>query len=168
MRENLITFFLILGVWLIFAARITREVLIMGFFVSLIVTYFFKNMLFRFSNKKIGLKKFIKKSGFVFAFIFVFFYEAFVAAIEVSKHAFEKEPSFSPGIVKVKTTLTNVSALTILANLITLTPGTLTLDFDKGERAYYIHWIDVKSTEDAAKRKEIIETFEKWLGVIFE
>ncbi|HKL75220.1 MAG TPA: Na+/H+ antiporter subunit E [Halanaerobiales bacterium] len=168
MRENLITFFLVLGVWIIFAGRITREVLIVGFFVSIIVTYFFKDMLFRFSKKKIGMKNFIKKIGLIFAFVFVFFYEAFVSAIEVSKHAFEKEPSFSPGIVKVKTTLTNVSALTILANLITLTPGTLTLDFDKSERAYYIHWIDVKSTEDAAKRKEIIETFENWLGVIFE
>ena len=168
MRENIITFFLTLGVWLIFASRITQEVLIIGAVAALIVTYFFKNMLFRFSNKKIGLKKFVKKTVFIFAFVFVFFYEAFIAAIEVSKHVFEKEPSFSPGIVKVKTNLTNVSALTILANLITLTPGTLTLDFDKSERAYYIHWIDVKTTEDAAKRKEIIETFEKWLGVIFE
>ena len=168
MRENIITFLLIFFVWIIFAGNFASEVILLGIIASLISTYLFKNMLFRFSKKPMGLKKFFKKAGLIFAFIPVFFYEAFISAFEVSKHVFEKEPTFSPGIVKVKTNLTNVSALTILANLITLTPGTLTLDFDKSERVYYIHWIDVKSSEEAEKRKEIIETFEKWLGVIFE
>jgi len=100
-------------------------------------------------------------------FIPVFFYEAFMAALKVSKHAFEKEPSFSPGIIKVKTSLRNITALTILANLITLTPGTLTLDFDMREKAFFIHWIDVTTVEEAEARKEVFERFENWLEVIF-
>ena len=168
MRVNIFSFLLLFGVWIIFTGNLSTDSLIVGIIASLISTYLFKNMLFRFSKKKVNFKLFFKKIFLIIAFIPVFFYEAFVSAIEVSKHVFEKEPSFSPGIVKVKTTLTNVSALTILANLITLTPGTLTLDFDKSERAYYIHWIDVKSSEEAEKRKEIIERFEKWLEVIFQ
>ncbi|MGM0410007.1 MAG: Na+/H+ antiporter subunit E [Bacillota bacterium] len=168
MRLNIVSFLILYGVWIIFTGNLSLDSLIVGLIASLISTYLFKNMLFRFSKKKINFKLFFKKVFLIIAFIPVFFYEAFISAIKVSKHVFEKEPSFSPGIVKVKTTLTNVSALTILANLITLTPGTLTLDFDKSERVYYIHWIDVKSREEAEKRKEIIERFEKWLEVIFE
>jgi len=97
----------------------------------------------------------------------VFFYEAISAALNVSKHVFEKEPSFNPGIVKVKTELTDVTGLTLLANLITLTPGTLTLDYDRVERAYYIHWIDVETLEEAEMKKKIIARFERWIGVIF-
>lgn len=168
MREKVITFILILTVWIILAGGVTLEILFLGVVVSLIATYLFGDMLFRFSSKKFRLKKFLKKLLMIIAFIPIFFYEALISAIEVAGHVFEKDPSFSPGIVKVKTELTNVSALTILANLITLTPGTLTLDFDKSERVFYIHWIDVKTREEAEKRKEIIERFENWLGVIFE
>ncbi|HLV08819.1 MAG TPA: Na+/H+ antiporter subunit E, partial [Halanaerobiales bacterium] len=128
----------------------------------------FSNLLFRKKGQPFSLFNYLRKFYFLLLFIPVFFYEAMIAALKVSKHVFERKPSFSPGIVRVKTHLTSITALTILANLITLTPGTLTLDFDKSERVYYIHWIDVTTREEAEARKEIIERFEKWLGVIFK
>lgn len=167
MRQRISTFILVFAVWIIFAGRMAPDVVIVGIVASLLTTILFGEMLFRNSNRKISITRFLHKIFLVCIFIPVFFYEALKSALEVSGHVFKKKMSFSPGIVKVKTRLTNVTAITFLANLITLTPGTLTLDFDKAERAYYIHWIDVKTKEEAEARKEIIEKFENWLDVIF-
>jgi len=168
MRQKVMTFILTLVVWIIFAGKITLEIIIVGAAASFLTALLFSEMLFRRTNQRFNLLNYLRRSLFILLFIPVFFYEALIAALKVSRHVFEGKPSFSPGIVRVKTSLTNVTALTILANLITLTPGTLTLDFDRKERAYYIHWIDVKTREEAATRKEIIERFERWLEVIFK
>lgn len=168
MKQKLFTFVLTFIVWIIFSGRITIDVIIVGAGAAMITAILFSDMLFRFSNRKRGWKHYLKKYLLIILFIPVFFYEALVAALKVSRHAIERNPSFSPGIVKVKTKLKNISALTLLANLITLTPGTLTLDFDLGERAYYIHWIDVRTVEEAETHRQIIERFERWLDVIFQ
>ncbi len=167
MRQKISSFILIFIVWIIFAGRISLDVVMIGVIASLLTTVLFGQMLFRSSNRKFNLTESLHKILLIIMFIPVFFYEAVKSAVEVSTYIFKKDISFSPGIVKVKTKLTNVTAITILANLITLTPGTLTLDFDRSDRAYYIHWIDVKTREEAEARKEIIEKFENWLDVIF-
>ncbi len=167
MRQKFFTFILALVVWIIFSGGISDEVIFVGIGASLLTTLLFSDMLFRLSRRRPAWYSYLYKAFLILLFVPVFFYEAFVAALKVSRHAFERHPSFSPGIVRVKTHLTNVSAISLLANLITLTPGTLTLDFDTSERAFYIHWIDVKTREEAETRKEIIERFENWLGVIF-
>ena len=53
----------------------------------------------------------------------------------------------------------------VLANSITLTPGTLTIDV-VGD-TFYIHWIDVKTTDPEKAFTEIAESFEKVLLKIF-
>jgi multicomponent Na+:H+ antiporter subunit E len=73
-----------------------------------------------------------------------------------------------PGIVKIKTKLTKDSAITVLANSITLTPGTLTVDINEDKKELYIHWIKVSSTDINETTKEIGEKFEKTLTEVFE
>jgi len=50
----------------------------------------------------------------------------------------------NPGIVKISPNLNNDMSLTILANSITLTPGTLSVDVEEDTNNLYIHWINVK------------------------
>ena len=56
----------------------------------------------------------------------------------------------------------------MLANSITLTPGTLTVDINEDKKELYIHWIKVKSTDINEATKEIGEKFEKTLTEVFE
>lgn len=168
MRNKIFTFIFTFIIWVIFAGRLSLDVIIIGTGAAVLTSILFSDMFIRTSNHKVKWYSYPARVVRVIMFIPVFFYEALIAALKVSSHVFEKNPSFSPGIVKVKTNLTNVTAITILANLITLTPGTLTLDFDKTERAYYIHWIDVTTREEVETRKKIIERFERWLDVIFK
>ena len=67
--------------------------------------------------------------------------------------------------VKFKTKLTSDFAKMVLANSITLTPGTLSVDII--DDTYYIHWIDVKSLDPEEVHKDIAEQFEKILLKIF-
>ena len=71
----------------------------------------------------------------------------------------------NPGIVKFKTKLTTDYSRMVLANSITLTPGTLSIDII--DDTFYVHWIDVKTTNPEEAYKEIAEKFEKILLKIF-
>lgn len=53
----------------------------------------------------------------------------------------------------------------ILANSITLTPGTLTVDI-KGD-SIFIHWIDMQADDINTATEKIVSKFEKYLEVIY-
>jgi multicomponent Na+:H+ antiporter subunit E len=70
-----------------------------------------------------------------------------------------------PGIVKVRTRLKSRMGRLMLANSITLTPGTLTVAMD-GEWLY-VHWVNVQSEDIEAATAEIVAGFERYLEVIY-
>jgi len=73
-----------------------------------------------------------------------------------------------PGIVKVDSGLKGSLALAMLANSITLTPGTLTVDVDEsgGTGVFYIHWINV--TDENPPERKIYGSFGKWARRVAE
>ena len=72
----------------------------------------------------------------------------------------------NPGIVRVETSLKNSYAMTMLANSITLTPGTLTVDVDENNGTYYIHWINITKVEPTGE--DIYGSFEEWAKRVVE
>jgi multicomponent Na+:H+ antiporter subunit E len=72
----------------------------------------------------------------------------------------------NPGIVKISPHLKTDLGITMLANSITLTPGTLSVDIDERENALYIHWINVK--DDEPEIEEICNGFPEWIRRIAE
>ncbi len=87
------------------------------------------------------------------------------ANLNVARIVLTPSLPINPGIVEFETKLTNEYAKMVLANSITLTPGTFTVDI-VGNR-FYIHWIDVTVTDPQEVYKEIAEPFEKILLKIF-
>jgi multicomponent Na+:H+ antiporter subunit E len=85
--------------------------------------------------------------------------------LDVARRVLTPSLPINPGIVKIKTKLTTNFSKMVLANSITLTPGTLTVDIV--DDTLYIHWIDVKTTNPEEAFKEIAEQFEKILLKIF-
>lgn len=71
-----------------------------------------------------------------------------------------------PGIVRVKTRLKCDMARTFLANSITLTPGTLTVDCI--DENLYVHWINITSDDPEKETEIIVSRFENLLERIFE
>ncbi len=96
----------------------------------------------------------------------VFFYEMMKANFDVAYRVVHPRMPIRPGIVAIKTDLKSDIGRLFLANSITLTPGTLTMDV-RGEYLF-IHWINVKA-EDVEKASELIAgRFEKHLKAICE
>ena len=77
----------------------------------------------------------------------------------------------NPGIVKISPKLKTDAGLTMLANSITLTPGTLSVDVNEETNDLYVHWINVKK-EALAKMprdyKYVCGTFPDWARRVME
>jgi multicomponent Na+:H+ antiporter subunit E len=100
-------------------------------------------------------------------YIPVLFYYMLAANLDVVYRVIHPKMPIKPGIVKVKTRLRSDSARAALANSITLTPGTLSVDItDDGY--LYVHWINVKTTDVGDATRRIVARFEGFLERIFD
>jgi len=161
MKKKIFVFLLLLFVWVLLALPFDIQNFLLGVFVSLFTTLVFGDAVPDDVLKFLSIKR-------IFAFIkyiFVFLYYMILANLDVMYRVLHPALPIKPGIVKVKTRLTSKFARTMLANSITLTPGTLTVDIE-GENLY-IHWINVKSADVEEATKIIVEKFEKILEEIF-
>lgn len=91
------------------------------------------------------------------------------ANVDMAVKAFLPKSKIRPGIVKIPTSLTSEYGLAMLANSITLTPGTITLDVveENGKNYYYVHWIKVDEEEPEKAGKAIKGSLENTLRRIW-
>jgi multicomponent Na+:H+ antiporter subunit E len=88
------------------------------------------------------------------------------ANLDVARRVLSPSLPINPAIVKIHLNLKgDISKLT-LANSITLTPGTLSLEID--DDCIYVHWIDIKTDDPKKIKKAIVGSLEKRIGGIFE
>jgi len=99
-------------------------------------------------------------------YIPVFAYMCLKSNIDVALRVLSPGLQIEPGIVKIRTRLKSDIARVLLANSITLTPGTMTVEIK--EDTFYIHWIEVGAGDMAAVSKAIIGPFEYFLARIFD
>jgi len=145
----------ILGLW-------SQYELIFAVIISLIVAFISSQVLFQ--KKHYHLLNPLKWVIFLFYLIGPFFYAMARANIDVAYRVITGK--IKPGIVKITPNLKNDSAITLLANSITLTPGTLSVDIDEKNNDLYIHWINVTNTKPSIE--DICGTFPKWARRIAE
>ena len=72
----------------------------------------------------------------------------------------------NPGIVKISPGLKTDLGITLLADSITLTPGTLSVDIDEKNNDLYIHWINVTTLKPTTHH--ICANFPQWIRRIAE
>ncbi|HHF55299.1 MAG TPA: cation:proton antiporter [Thermoplasmatales archaeon] len=123
-------------------------------------------------SRKIFIKDFKlanpKRWLMILAYLPRFFYEMAKANFDVAYRVLTGR--IKPGIVKIAPGLKSDIAITTLANSITLTPGTLSVDVDE-EKNLYVHWINVKDEvleKMPRDYKPICSTFPEWARRIGE
>ncbi len=94
-------------------------------------------------------------------YIVTFLKALFLANWDVAKRVIDPKLPINPGIVAIKTELKEDYKKLMLANSITLTPGTITMDVQ--DDTLFIHWIDVTSSDVAKASEEIAGDFERTL-----
>ena len=161
-RDFLYLFILLFIIWIALTSSFTWQELSTGIIISLVLSLFLYR---RYSD--LGLPPLEgRRVAFFFIYLLVLFKEIIKANLDVAYRILHPKMPIKPGIVIIKTELKQDLAKMILANSITLTPGTFTLDI-LGDNLL-IHWINVR-TEDVDEATKIIgEKFEKYLRKIFE
>lgn len=101
------------------------------------------------------------------AYIPVFFWSMLVANLDVAYRVLHPRLPIRPGIVRVRTSLKSEAGRTALANSITLTPGTMSVDI-RDDGILYIHWINVQAEDLEGATRKIVTHFEWFLSRIFE
>ncbi|MCT4784176.1 MULTISPECIES: Na+/H+ antiporter subunit E [Exiguobacterium] len=94
-----------------------------------------------------------------FKLIALFIKELIMSNIDVVKVLLSPKFDIEPGIIEVPTQLRSDWELTLLASLISLTPGTLSMDFSEDKKSIFVHSIHVPDKEQMIR--EIHDTFEK-------
>ena len=158
-----IVFFIFLFiVWLLLTLNITLPNIVAAVVASLVVVIFFTRSTVR-VNKKIFQ---IKRYFWAFIYAFVFLWECIKANLDVAYRVLHPALPVKPGIVKAESSLKTDIAKVFLANSITMTPGTITVDIINNN--FYIHWIYVRSMDPEVYTEIIVGRFEKYIKRIFE
>lgn len=95
----------------------------------------------------------------------VFLEELVKANINVLALVLSPRIDIHPGIVEIRTRLKTPLGRLVLANSITLTPGTLVVDI-RGD-TLFIHWINVSAKDPVEATRAIAGRFEKYLAEIY-
>ena len=147
--------------WAIFSYPLNTQEILFGTVVSFLISLLFFWKAEIFSEIRLNPKAIL----YSIIFIFVFLFELLKSNLDVAFRVIDPRLPINPGIVKVKTKLKSKLGRVFLANSITLTPGTLTVDTH--EEFFYIHWINISHTGIDKASKEIVQKFEKYLEVMF-
>jgi multicomponent Na+:H+ antiporter subunit E len=162
MLKKLLDFILILTVWLALVWSVQLPDVIAGLIIASILMLLFGNIFPADFSKILQPRRFL----WFLAYIPVFLWHVIKSNLDVAYRVFHPEMPINPGIVKVKTDLKTEVAKTLLANSITLTPGTLTVDCIDDN--LYVHWINIISEDPEVETKLIVKKFEHFLQKVFE
>lgn len=160
--RHVTVFILSLIFWLLLTFRITLPNIIVGSVASIICSAIFTRFFITNVYKLLQPHRYY----WFIIYLFVFIWECIKANFDVAYRVLHPAMPIRPGIVKVRTTLKSDLAKTLLANSITMTPGTITIDII-GDYLY-IHWIYVRSEDPEIYTAMITGAFEKYIKKIIE
>ena len=147
--------------WLLLNASLANDVLVVGAVAAAIITFLFRNGLGFFSELRLNPRALLTT-----VLYFLFFIKELVKAnLNLASIVLAPSLPLNPGIVKVRTRLKSKMGRLMLANSITLTPGTLTVEM-LGEWLY-IHWVTVDSADIDEATAAIVSGFEDYLEVMY-
>lgn len=110
-------------------------------------------------REQVGTIGYLERARKVASLALLFFYELVKSAIRVAWIVVQPRMPLHPAIIAFPLTVDRDFEIALLANLITLTPGTLSVDVSADRKFLFVHAIDVLDP-DALKR-DIAEGFEK-------
>lgn len=83
-----------------------------------------------------------------------FAWELLVANLTLARDILRPSPAFQPGLVRIDVENLGESGSALLANLISLTPGTLTVDMGEHGQPIYVHTL--YASDPAEVRRQIL------------
>ncbi len=144
--------------WMIFNGRITLEIVIFGIVIAAAVFAFMCKFMDYSIKKELRL---YKKVPQFLKYMFLLVKEIIKANVAVIKMILTRREVTEPTLVKVHTDLKSETAKVMLANSITLTPGTITVSME-GD-TLLVHCLD-KSLSEGMEDSDFVKMLEKMEG----
>ena len=160
----LIAFICLWFAWIALTGSFDYQELAVGALVAAFVAAVSHELLFRGGMRE---KFELRRWGYFLAYVPAYIWAELKAHACVIYRILHPKMPIKPGIVQVPTKLRSDFGITGLADAITMTPGTLSVEVDEKERCLYVHWIDVKGVEPKLTREQIAKPFERFLRRIF-
>lgn len=139
--------------WCALRGEISLVNLVVGFLLGYAVLWM--------ARPVVGPTRYHARVPKVAAFILYFLWQLVVANLRLARHVLTPREKITPGVVAVPLDARTDAEIVMLANLITLTPGTLSLDVSTDRRILYIHGVDLADPEGF--RREIKDGLERRL-----
>ena len=143
----LATFVVCFAMWLILTGSFAAQEMAAGAIVSLAVALF--SARFFIHEHAWWLANPARLISCIGYWCGTFVAELVKANVNMAKICYGGCRKINPGIVRIPTALQSDYGIAALANSITLTPGTITMEVaeEDGQNYLYVHWIDVEETD---------------------
>ena len=162
MKRYLTLFIITLLFWLLITLSLSLANVIVGIVAAGVTTGLFG----KYFVTRVGPFLEPQRYGWLILYIFIFLWECIKANFDVAYRVLHPAMPIKPGIVKVELGIKTDLAKTMLANSITMTPGTIAVDVI--DDVMYVHWNYVSSEDPNVYSRKISGRFEKYIQKIFE
>ncbi|EKZ3689449.1 Na+/H+ antiporter subunit E [Listeria monocytogenes] len=155
MAFQLILNIILACLWMFLESSFSFATFIIGFIIGIFLLFFMRRFL--------GSRFYLFRLFALVKLVFRFLHDLIVSTVRVSRIVLKKDMNIRPGIFRYDTTLETDWEVTMLALLITLTPGTLSIDISDDYKAIYVHSLHVPNIEE-----EIATIRKSYEGAIME
>jgi len=137
--------------WALASGRFTLASLATGFLAGLLVLFL--------TRRAIGAEAYLLKFPRCLALLLYFIYDLVTANLRLARDVARPKRDLKPAIIAIPMDAKTDGEITLLASLIALTPGTLTLDVSRDRKTIFIHSMYAEDVEGV--RRTIKEGLEK-------
>lgn len=144
--------------WAALNGQFSLEYLVSGFILGYVMLWI--------SQQALGSTNYVQRVPRVIRFCAYFLQELFLTNIRVAWEVITPKFHMRPAIVAIPLTVQDDYQITLLAQLIMLTPGTLMIDVSTDKRVLYVHSMYVDDVDEF--RRSIQNGFERQIRELFQ
>lgn len=161
-QEPLKLFLTLLVIWVALNGSLALGTLGVGVVVAAVIVLVFRDTLSVLSGHKLTPDALLASLFYIGFFL----KELVKANLAMAAIVLNPRLPIEPAIVAAKVRLTHPVARLLLANSITLTPGTLSVEY-AGD-TLYVHWVVARGTDVETATREIVAGFERYLEKMYD
>jgi len=160
--DSLKLFATLLLFWILLNGSVAPGTVLVGLAVAAVIALAFRDTMSVLSGHKLTPQALIATVFYVGFFL----KELVKANLQMAAIVLNPRLPIEPAIVATQVKLTHPVAWLLLANSITLTPGTLSVEY-KGD-TLYVHWVVARGTDRETATREIVAGFERYLEAMYD
>jgi multicomponent Na+:H+ antiporter subunit E len=160
-RNIVASFAVLMLFWIMLNGSIAGDVLLVGIVAAALIALLYRDGLSVVTEARFTPQAAAATVGYLGYFA----KELVKSNLHIAAVVLDPKLPVHPGIVKVHTRLRSRMGRLLLANSITLTPGTLTVEIE--DEWLYVHWVTMEAVDPEEATRQIVAGFEHYLEVMY-